>query len=271
MGVPALITGGLGGPPKFLLTGGLGAFSSVTPITAALQLTAPGPYVVMYELDLTARGGTIQRFTPMVNNPGGGGSMTPLMFDGNAYQPIPIIAKGFEKSAKGQLARPTLSIGNVTNIGTQLLRDFDGLRGVPLTRIRTLAQYLDGGATPDPGQVLPREEYIIARKTQHNRLLVEFELRAAIDIEGVVIPKRVLLRQCSARYRVWNETLGDFVVSESDMACPYAGDDFWDSTDLPTADPGLDRCSKSIRGCQARFGERAVLPFMGFPGAARAR
>lgn len=271
MTVAALIRGGLGGSPYFLLTGGLYMPPSTEPITAALQRAAPGPYVVMYELDLTSKGGTVQRFTPMVRNDGVASAMSPVIFDGNSYTPIPIEAKGFEKSAKGQLARPTLSISNVTNIITQLLRDFDGLRGVKIRRIRTLAQYLDGGASPDPGQVLPVETYIIARKTQHNRRSVEFELRAAIDIEGVVIPKGNLLRSCQARYRVWDADAEEFTVADSTVACPYDGASYFDINDQSVANPAQDKASKTLGCCKARFGENAVLPFDGEPGAARAR
>lgn len=240
-------------------------------IAADLQTTSPGEFVVLFELDLTPKGGTVVRFTPMVRKGADAGAMTPVMYDGNPYQPIPIKVTGFERSSKGQFARPTLQIGNVTNIGTQLLRDFDGLRGVRLKRIRILGHYLDDGASPDPGQIMPVEEYIIARKTQHNRVSIEFELRAAIDLEGVMIPKRVLLRTCMARYRVWNATLGEFVIADSDMACPYVGTTYFDINNLPVADPAQDKAAKNIGCCKARFGERAVLPFMGFPGAARAR
>lgn len=238
-------------------------------LASDLQTTAPGVYVVLYELDLTTKGGTVQRFTPMVNNTGLASAMTPVLFDGNAYTPIPIVAKGFEKSAKGQVARPTLQVGNVTNIWTQLLRDFGGLRGVPLRRIRTLSKFLDDGSEPDAGQVLPIEEYVVARKTQHNKFTVEFELRAAIDIEGIVIPKGNLLRGCTARYRIWNGS--SFTYDTSDMACPYTDAAKFDVHDAPAAGGAQDICSKTIGGCKARFGENSPLPFMGEPGAARAR
>lgn len=241
------------------------------PLAEIVQNTSPGALVFLYELDLTAFGAGIARFTPMVSRDGP--DYTEVKFGGNVFTPIPLMAKGFEKSAKGALARPRLQISNVTNLVTQLLRDYGDLKGVRLTRIRTFAQYLDApdGVSPDTGQTLPVEEYIISRKAQHNKVFVEFELRAAIDIEGVVIPKRVLLRNCMARYRIWDATTETFTYDTSDMACPYAGSFYFDKTDSFTANPASDRCSKNVDGCKARFGERAVLPFMGFPGAARVR
>lgn len=246
-------------------------FVPYPPITEIVQGTSPGALIFLYELDLTSFGAGIARFTPMVSRDGP--PYSEVRFGGEVYTPIPLMAKGFEKSAKGALARPRLQISNVTNLVTQLLRDYGDLKGVRLTRIRTFAQYLDApdGISPDTGQTLPVEEYIISRKAQHNKVFVEFELRAAIDIEGVVIPKRVLLRNCMARARIWNAATETFTYDTSDMACPYDGTFYFDKMNAFTADPAQEGFSKTIDCCKIRFGERAVLPFMGFPGAARVR
>lgn len=242
------------------------------PLATIVQRASPGALIFLYELDLTSFGAGIVRFTPMVGGPAPNHSE--VRFGGNIYTPISIEAKGFEKSAKGKAARPSLRINNVTNMGTQLLRDFRDLKGVRMKRLRTFAQYLDppDGFSPDAGQTLPVEHYIISRKAQHNKVFIEFELRAAIDIEGVVVPKRTLQRNCMARYRIWDATTGEFTVDTSDMACPYANPTFFfDAMNTITADPARDKCSKTIDGCKARFGERAALPYKGFPGAQRVR
>lgn len=241
------------------------------PITEIVQRASPGALVILYELDLTSFGAGISRFTPMVSRDGP--DHTEVSFGGNLYTPIPLMAKGFEKSAKGALARPRLQTSNVTNLVTQLLRDFGDLKGVRLTRIRTFAQYLDApdGISPDTGQTLPVEEYIISRKAQHNKVFVEFELRAAIDIEGVVVPKRVLLRNCMARARIWDAATETFTYDTSDMACPYDGSFYFTKTNAFTTDPAEEGFAKTIDCCKTRFGERAVLPYHGFPGAARVR
>lgn len=241
------------------------------PITSFLQRGSPGPYICLYQLDLTDLGGDVLYFTDCTRRNPTTGAITEIRFDGETYTPIPIMATGFEKTARGPLARPRLQIGNVNNLATQLLRDHEGLLGARLVRIRTLAQYLDDGPMPDPGQVLPYETYVIARKVEHNKIGVAFELRAAIDLEGVVCPKRVLLRQCSARYRVWNSVTEEFEYDTSDMACPYTDSTYFDATDALVTNPALDVCSQTVTGCKARFGEHSALPFIGFPGAARAR
>lgn len=239
------------------------------PITAFLQRSSPGPFITMFQLDLTQLGGEVLYFTAGTHVDPATGEIREIEFEGNVYVPLPIVATGFEKSSKGPLARPRLQVGNVKNFVTTLLNDHGGLLGAKLTRIRTLAQYLDDGPMPDPGQVLPYETYILSRKVEHNKIAVTFELRAAIDIEGVVCPKRVLLRQCSARYRTF--VGNDWVYDTSDMACPYTDEVYFDVNNALTTDPTKDNCPRTIPACKARFGENAVLPFIGFPGAARSR
>ena len=85
--------------------------------------------------------------------------------------------------------------------------------GATVTRIRTLARFLDAAnfpgnsnpfGTPDPDAEFPREIYTIDRKASENRDVVEFELAAAFDLVGVRAPKR----QCT---RDLFPSLGSFV------------------------------------------------------------
>ena len=78
------------------------------------------------------------------------------------------------------------------------------LTGATVTRIRTLARYLDainfsGGinplGTPDPTAEFPQEIYKIDRKASENREVVTFELAAVFDLVGVIAPKR----QCTKK------------------------------------------------------------------------
>ena len=76
---------------------------------------------------------------------------------------------------KGQLPRPTLTISNALGLITAILLNVNqvttgnDLTGATVTRIRTLARYLDavnfpGGTnplgTPDPTAEFPQEVYI---------------------------------------------------------------------------------------------------------------
>lgn len=155
-----------------------------------------------------------------------------LKFGGQAYQRLPIEAEGFEyKGGSGSLPRPTVRVGNLFNTVTAILNEVNetttgnDLTGAKLTRIRTLARYVDvenfgtegilaadddgGIATEDEGtiqmedladassaddtQQLPQEIYFVDRKSLENREMVEFELASALDLAGVRIPKRQCL------------------------------------------------------------------------------
>ena len=75
------------------------------------------------------------------------------------------------------------------------------LTGATVTRIRTLAKFIDAvnfadgtNATADNTAEFPQEIYSIDRKATETRELVEFELAAPTDLAGVRIPKRQCTR-----------------------------------------------------------------------------
>ena len=75
------------------------------------------------------------------------------------------------------------------------------LTGATVTRIRTLAKFIDAdnfadgvNATADPSAEFPKEIYSIDRKATETREVVEFELAAPTDLAGVRIPKRQCTR-----------------------------------------------------------------------------
>ena len=77
------------------------------------------------------------------------------------------------------------------------------LTGATLTRIRTLAKFIDAVnfagnvnpyGTPDPNAEFAQEIYSIDRKSQETREVVSFELAAPIDLIGVRAPKRQCTR-----------------------------------------------------------------------------
>ena len=120
----------------------------------------------------------------------------------------------------------TLKISNVLGtITTILLTLPQGLEGAKVTRIRTLQRYIDntnfiGGeillengsnlllengsaidmesginpfGTPDPTATFPDEIYYIDRKITETRDIIQFELAASFDLQGVRLPKRQVL------------------------------------------------------------------------------
>jgi lambda family phage minor tail protein L len=124
------------------------------------------------------------------------------------YARFPVEATGFAYQ-RGQIPRPKLVVSNALGtISTILLTvnqttTGNDLTGATVTRIRTMARFLDsinfpGNSnplgTPDPTAEFKRQIYKIDRKATENREIVEFELAGSIDMAGVRAPKRQCTR-----------------------------------------------------------------------------
>lgn len=226
-----------------------------------LQKIAPSSIIELFELQLN----TTQHSTNDLYRFHAGTSLNSngeVVWNANSYSRFPIEAEGFEYTGNGQLPRPKIKCSNVLGTITALLLSLpDGLEGAKLTRIRTLARYIDaanfpGGVSPyspDPTAEFPREVYYVDRKTVETRDVVEFELAAAFDLAGVRAPKR----QCIANICQW--------VYRS-TECSYTASTYFDENDSPVPTAGADVCGKRLSSCQARFGTTAELPFGSFPG-----
>ena len=137
-----------------------------------------------------------------------------ITWDGNQYFRFPIQATGFAFQ-QGKLPRPKLTVSNGGNTGSSVTglsisailltvnetTAGNDLTGATVTRIRTLAKYIDAvnfadntNATADPKAEFPREIYTIDRKSGENREIVEFELASVLDLAGVFCPKRQCTR-----------------------------------------------------------------------------
>lgn len=225
-------------------------------IAAEIQLLAPSAIIEMFEIDATVIGGTVYRF-----HPGKNGLISDLVWQGNSYVAFPIEASGFEWNGRGQLPRPTIRVSNVLGTMSALVMSNDDLIGCKVTRIRTLAKFLDavnfpGGVNPtaDPTAEFARDVYFVDRKGNENRDSVEFELAAVLDLAGVQLPRRqVIQNYCSWRYR--------------GSECGYTGTNYYDASDAPVASAAQDVCGKRLTSCRVRFGSNAELPYGGFPSA----
>ena len=129
-----------------------------------------------------------------------------IVWDGNEYLRFPVEATGFAFQ-KGQLPRPKITISNATGLVSAILLSVNetttgnDLTGATVTRIRTLAKFIDAvnfadGSNPtaDNTAEFPQEIYAIDRKANENREIVEFELAAPTDLAGVRIPGRQATR-----------------------------------------------------------------------------
>ena len=180
---------------------------SSSAIVSDLQNINPSSIIELFTLtlDSTLHGAsTVYRFHAgsTLNNNG------EIVWAGNTYQRFPIKAEGFAFQ-KGQLPRPTLTVSNALGTITAILLNVNSttsgndLTGARVTRIRTLARFIDAVnfpenvnpyGTPDATAEFPQEIYKIDRKSAENREFVQFELAAVFDLAGIRAPKRQCTR-----------------------------------------------------------------------------
>jgi lambda family phage minor tail protein L len=216
-------------------------------IGSEIQSVAPSAIIELFELQLSSTihgSNTTYRFHAGTNAVGNGGN---VVWAGNAYQAMPIEAEGFEYSGNGQLPRPKIRVSNIMGTITSLILATP-LEGAKVTRIRTLARYLDhinwpGGVSPyfpDPTADLPAEIYYLDRKSVENRDVVEYEMCSAFDLVGVRSPKR----QCIANICQWQYRSAE---------CGYNKASYFDVNNNPVGSAALDVCGKRLDSCQKRF------------------
>ena len=187
------------------------------PVFSDIQGIAPSAIIELFELKLdnSLHGATTTyRFHAGTSLNANG----EIQWNNQTYQRIPVTAEGFAYQ-KGQLPRPKLVVSNIQGTISAILlivnkvTSGNDLMGATVTRIRTLARFLDAAnfpgnsnpfGTPDPDAEFPRQIYTIDRKANENRDVVEFELAADFDLVGVRAPKR----QCT---RDLFPSLGSFV------------------------------------------------------------
>lgn len=217
--------------------------------------------ITVFELDARQYGDGILRFA---TEPLDGG---PVRFNGYEYQPVPIMAEGFEWNGTGTLPRPTLSVTAMELSFLSLVISADDLVGAPIQRIRTYRKHLDDGSDPDPEAMFPVDYYVIERKTSQNRQAIQFELSVQMDQQGRQIPHRQVLRDtCTHRYRYF----ANGAYQYEGVTCPYVGAAEFE-TNGSFAAVGEDKCGKRLSDCRLRFGQHGVLPTRAFPGVGRVR
>ena len=180
---------------------------STDPVFSEVQKINPSAIIELFtlQLDNSLHGATtIYRFHAGSNLNANG----QIVWAGNSYLRFPVEATGFAYK-RGQIPRPKFVVSNALGTISAILLSVNGttagndLTGATVTRIRTMARFLDavnfsGGTnplgTPDPTAEFKRQIYTIDRKATETREVVEFELAGAIDMAGVRAPKRQCTR-----------------------------------------------------------------------------
>jgi len=225
-------------------------------IASDVQKSAVGDIIFLYELDLTEVGLDLTLyFTEAVDD-----DFTTISFNSQAYQPIQMESEGWEVTGEGTLPRPRIKISNVLLTLAPYIISYDDLIGAKVTRRRTFKKYLDGESEANPAAEFPQDIYVVRQKTAHNKREVEFELGAYMDFEGVMIPKRQVIRDfCGHIYRYYDSDLAQFVNTLK--TCPYGNDAandvyYFDTLGDRSTDPADDSCGKRLRDCEMRFAGR---------------
>ena len=180
---------------------------STDPVFSEVQKINPSAIIELFtlQLDSSLHGATtIYRFHSGSNLNANG----EIVWAGNSYQRFPIEATGFAYQ-RGQIPRPKLVVSNAFGTISAILllvnqtTAGNDLTGATFTRIRTMARFIDAVnfpgnsnplGTPDPTAEFKRQVYTVDRKSTENRDVVEFELAGAIDMAGVIAPKRQCTR-----------------------------------------------------------------------------
>lgn len=268
-------------------------------LTSHLQSIAPTEIIELFQLELNADQHGVNQtyyFDGGRQNDGQG-----VIFGGQLYTAIPMEADGFAYNGQGSLPRPTLRISNLFSTITALIATLpNGLEGAKVTRIRTLARYIDDDnfidegevlllaqngnflttqsgdnftakissgnphGTPDSTAIFPKEIYYVDRKSAENRNLIEFELASAFDLAGVRAPKRQCISRCQWVYKSvecgYDPTVGPGKEIDGVTFTRFNANDEEVTSDAD------DVCGKRQSSCECRFGENNELPFGGYPG-----
>lgn len=180
---------------------------------------------------------------------------------GKKFIPIPIKFDGASKKSAEQSGRPILTVGNVDGYITGAIAMYNGLVGAKVTRYRVRANHLDavnfkdGNPTANPNEYVA-DSYIINRPESYNKNQATFELALPTETDGATLPNRTILASiCPFKYRGTGCGYDGHAIADIDG---YA---------IEPHEMDKDQCSKTLYGCQARFGINGQLPFGGFPMA----
>lgn len=233
----------------------------MTHINSISQQPTVDDEIELYIIDATAIGGDIYHITSNAF------THDEVGFQGDTYAPHPVSSEGWEWNGRGSLPTPTLRVSNVSLAFGAAVIAYDDLKGATVTRIRTYKRYLDGQPYADSvGNAYPLDIYNIDRKRLQNNTVIEWELAAVTDQQGIYLPRRPVLRNaCTHRYRRWNSDTSSFDYVNA--TCPFAGASYFDANGRVT-DAAHDRCGKKLSDCKLRFAD-APLPTRAFPGVAR--
>jgi len=133
-----------------------------------------------------------------------------VVWQGRTYMPIGLEVDGFEVNADGRINRPKIKVSNKDYFVTSLLKKFDNFKSARVVQKRTFVKYLDDenfdGGNPfgqsDVTAEISSQQFIVAQKTQENKIFVEFELTSPLDLDNFELNhRRIMGKYCYWQYR----------------------------------------------------------------------
>ena len=269
----------------------------------SLQELQVDAQIELWTVDNSAKNGAIYRFHGQDQT----GTDSAIEFDGQTYEAAPIEVTGIKQTSNGN-PNPKLTIAKRLAVNLGLLVDPNLLLDATCTRVKTLAQYLPQGSSPDPTAVYPSVSFHIERLEVVTDQTVVYVLSDPTALPDVKLPgQTVHTNLCAACYRGPScQYAGPPVTSRSgalfgptvdrgtwDPATAYAQSDRVDILNpegtpfawvaLQAVPAGirpaslgadlyweLDSCASTISACKLRFDEQTEgLNFDNFPGASR--
>ena len=121
------------------------------------------------------------------------------------YTALPLHAEGFNLQSAGASARPTIQVANILSTFSDALGGLtnEDLVGKKIWRRTTLYKYCIGqSADANPPVEFPTQMYFIDRIAEKTPVFIEFELSSPFDLQGVKLPRRVVLGgNCGWKYQ----------------------------------------------------------------------
>jgi lambda family phage minor tail protein L len=204
------------------------------PLAASVSQSSLGAEVELYILDCRSISGDpnmVSYFCPSSLTSSGVQWKNIAAHEGGAgagwveYTPIQIEGEGFEATGQGTLPRPHFRISNIGNYAagpmSSAMQSYNDLLGATLIRYKTLSKYLKSGSEENYNAHFPPDVYQLNRKVAHNPQIVEWELAPYFDCQGLMLPRRLILRDmCQLRYRVWDSVNETWIYDDTENACP---------------------------------------------------
>ena len=160
-------------------------------ISEDIQKLSVDALLSLYQLDTTpvlGDDGGLLHFCNETIDEGG------VIWRGQLFSKIAIEVEGFEARSNGTLPQPTVSINNI--LGTLSARNsgLNDLLGMKFTRWRVFAKNLDSGSDANEDVFVGPDVFFVERKTSQNKIFVTWQLKSALDLEGINYPLKVVTK-----------------------------------------------------------------------------